>query len=102
MSDTIIKPKIFIISYKSGDDVISSALAEDGHVLSGHLSSSYGFAKHDMRLSSNWKHEYYSKHYPDGYELVDLVTCTVEELRQNVEYQAALKKNHELKENESE
>lgn len=88
--------KIFIISYKYGDDVISNALAEDGHVLSGHLSSNFGFAKHDMGLTSDWKHKEYKEHYPDGYELVDLVACSVEELRKHTEYQLALKKNHEL------
>ncbi len=46
------------------------ALAEDGTCLAGHLSSSIGFAKHDIGITSKWKHEIYEKHYPNGYELV--------------------------------
>ena len=66
-------PRIYIlITGRYGDgDVISTALAEDGHALAGHLSSSEGWAQHDMGLGgSTWKHDRYAEHYPDGYELV--------------------------------
>lgn len=53
-----------------GGDVMGYALAEDGTGIASHLSSSVGFAKHDMGLSSDWKHEHYREHAPDGYELV--------------------------------
>jgi hypothetical protein len=46
------------------------AIAEDGHCLAGHLSSSLGWAQHDIGITSDWKHENYAEHYPDGYELV--------------------------------
>jgi len=55
-------------SSKCGD-VVGYAVAEDGHCLAQHLSSSINFAKHDMGLNSTWKHELYYKHYPDGFEL---------------------------------
>lgn len=68
------KPKIFLWCepFNGGrpGDVIGWALAEDGEGLASHWSSSETFAKHDMGLTSNWKHEGYAKHYPDGYELV--------------------------------
>jgi hypothetical protein len=46
------------------------AIAEDGNVLAKHLSSNTHWAKHDIGITSDWKHNYYKAHYPDGYELV--------------------------------
>ena len=63
--------KIYI--FKSGqlqNDVIGMALSEDGYELASHLSSNIDFLKHDMGLTSKWKHDTYKEHYPDGYELV--------------------------------
>ena len=68
MNDT---PKIFLFvttRYSSGD-VVGAALAEDGHGLAGHFSSNESFLKHDLGLTSIWKHDRYKAHYPDGYEL---------------------------------
>jgi hypothetical protein len=65
-------PKIFLWCVPGGwrnGDVIGYALAEDGKGLASHLSSSEDFSKHDMGLTSNWKHEAYQAHYPDGFEL---------------------------------
>ena len=65
--------KIYIIAYKSnafGPGYSCYALAEDGTGICGHFSSTIGFAKHDMGITSDWKHEHYKKHYPDGYELI--------------------------------
>ena len=52
-----------------GGDVIGYAMAENGEVLASHLSSDEDFSKHDMGLTSDWKHDKYMAHYPDGYEL---------------------------------
>lgn len=52
-----------------GGDVVGYALAEDGTGLGNHYSSSVGFAQHDMGFTSNWKHDSYQKHYPDGFVL---------------------------------
>jgi hypothetical protein len=49
-------------------DVI--AMAEDGTYLAGHGSSNEGWARHDIGISSDWKHDRYREHYPDGYDLV--------------------------------
>jgi hypothetical protein len=65
-------PKIFLIADKSnafGPGYSGHALAEDGTGICGHYSSSIDFAKHDLGLTSTWKHEHYREHYPDGYEL---------------------------------
>lgn len=59
----------FPYHWGSHDDVIGNALAEDGTGLASHLSSSIDFSKHDMGLTSDWKHDTYAKHYPNGYEL---------------------------------
>lgn len=67
------KPKIYLFSLPGGfepTDVIGYALAEDGHCICSHLSSNVQWAKHDMGLTSDWKHDHYNEHYPDGYELI--------------------------------
>jgi hypothetical protein len=46
------------------------ALADDGHVLAGHASSSEYWAMHDIGVNSDWKHNLYKEHFPNGYELV--------------------------------
>lgn len=45
------------------------ALSEDGYYLAGHISSNKGWAKHDIGLTSNWKHDHYDEAYSDGWEL---------------------------------
>lgn len=66
-------PKIFLwcepAQFWGHSDVIGYALAEDGKGLASHLSSDVSFSKHDMGLTSNWKHDAYKEHYPDGYEV---------------------------------
>jgi len=49
------------------DDLMVRAIAEDGTVLAGHLSSNMSFAKLDIQHAS--KQEKYKIHYPEGYEL---------------------------------
>ena len=44
-------------------------IAEDGTILADHWSSSAHWAAHDLGATSNWKHELYAKHYPDGFEV---------------------------------
>ncbi|MGG3987432.1 hypothetical protein [Bacillus smithii] len=46
------------------------ALAEDGHVLAEHVSSNEYWAKHDIGVTSDWKHDSYKSFYPNGYEVV--------------------------------
>jgi len=55
---------------KGTDWQVVMAMAEDGTCLASHVSSSESFAKHDIGITSDWKHETYKKHCPDGYELV--------------------------------
>lgn len=89
--------KIFIIAVPASgwgdDDVIGYALCEDGEVIASHLSSNTGYARHDMGLTSDWKHEKYKSHCPDGYALVDLIGVPPADLMLNVEYAAAITKN---------
>jgi len=43
------------------------AIAEDGHCLAQHISSNESWAMHDIGYRrSEWKHETYLEHYPDG------------------------------------
>lgn len=46
------------------------ALCEDGHCLAQHLSSNEAWAKHDIGITSEQKHENYKEHCPGGYELI--------------------------------
>jgi hypothetical protein len=65
-------PKIYVFCEPGGfepGDVIGHALAEDGTGLCSHLSSNPSFSRHDMGITSDWKHDIYKDHYPDGYEL---------------------------------
>jgi hypothetical protein len=66
------KPKIYcwVNSGHGSEFQMVMAMAEDGHVLASHCSSSEYWAKHDIGLTGTWKHDLYAKHYPDGYELV--------------------------------
>jgi hypothetical protein len=50
-------------------DVVGYALTEDGHGLVSHLSSNKAFSQHDMGLTSDWHHDSYQKHYPEGFAL---------------------------------
>lgn len=59
----------FINSGKETSCQNVQALSEDGKFLAGHISSNEGFAKHDIGVTSNRKHEIYKKEYPKGYEL---------------------------------
>jgi hypothetical protein len=51
------------------EDVVGYAIAEDGTGIASHLSSNIAWSKHDMGITSDWKHDNYKEHYPDGYEL---------------------------------
>jgi len=63
---------IFINSGKGTDWIDGRALSEDGVLLTGHISSTYEFFRHDMGITSDWKHEKYKAYYPEGYELVEV------------------------------
>lgn len=68
------KPKIFVYcqpceSWGDGS-VLGYAIAEDGCGLISHLSSNIDWSKHDMGITSNWHHDDYKEHYPEGYQLI--------------------------------
>lgn len=44
----------------------SVALSEDGYVLAKHVSKSETWAKHDLGIGSDWKHEHYDQHFGAG------------------------------------
>ena len=73
------------------------ALGDDGKVLAGHSSSTEGWAKHDIGITSDWKHDSYKEHFPDGYELewVDSKDVkTHEGLQKAIEINNALSKEN--------
>lgn len=39
-------------------------------VIESHWSSGVEWTKHDMGITSDWKHDVYKELYPEGYELV--------------------------------
>lgn len=79
---------IFINGGKGSDWVQGMAMCEDGTVVAQHVSSTDYWFAHDMGLTSDWKHDLYAAHCPDGFELVH-----VEDPRQHPELLAAYKIN---------
>jgi len=64
------KPTIFVFCNSCAPQWHGAvALAEDGTGLTGHVCSEHGWIGHDMGFSSDWKHDVYNKHYPDGWSL---------------------------------
>ncbi len=89
-------PKIYLYCVEGGirkGDVIGYALAEDGNGLGSHLSSGEEWSKHDMGLTSDWKHDSYLAHYPDGFELEWI---DEKDLDNHLGWQEAFKLNKEL------
>ena len=89
------KKKIFI--YLTRDEPgfqVAMALAEDGTGLTSHISSSIHWARRDMGIEApqdaEHKHKLYREHYPSGYELVDLLAASEDELRSNAAFMQAL------------
>ena len=85
----------FVNSGAGTDMQFVIALCEDGHCLAQHLSSSLGFAKHDIGMNSDWKHENYKEHCPEGYELV-----WIDDPKNSLEIDAAYLLNQQLAEKE--
>jgi len=54
-----------------GGDVLASAYAESGELLACHVSSTLAFARIDIGLTSDRKHDIYRAHCPEGYVLVE-------------------------------
>lgn len=78
-----------------GVDVV--AICEDGHALGGHFSSNESWAKHDIGLTSDRKHDKYKEHCPEGFQLI-----WVEDPKNHKELGEAYKLNQELKKSEKE
>lgn len=68
------------------------ALAEDGTAIASHLSTSPYWSEVDMGLTadSDSHHDVYARYYPQGYQLVNLLRATEDELRTNDEFMRAL------------
>ena len=80
--------KIYVIGYYTGKnsygviqdagpdgDVMGQAfIIRDGRVvyIEYHYSSGAYWYRHDMGITSDWKHDTYKEYCPDGYELIDL------------------------------
>ncbi|MBW5416069.1 MULTISPECIES: hypothetical protein [unclassified Pseudomonas] len=76
----------------SAGNLWAMALAEDGHVLAEHVSSTVYWAKHDLGIGSTWKHELYDQHYGAGnWELE-----WIEDTNVNDGFQQALLRNERL------
>lgn len=85
----------YISGSSVGGDVMGYAMSDEGIGLASHLSSNSEWSKHDMGISSSWKHNVYSKYYPNGYELVWLEE---NELDNNPEWVVAFELNKKMAE----
>lgn len=67
------KPKIYCFSNViGGGEGVACAIAEDGTLLGSHWCSHESFVPGDLGVEEGTRpdrHETYSKHYPDGYEM---------------------------------
>lgn len=91
-------PKIFVICQHVDDEgnYIGFALAQDGTGLVQHLSSNKLWLRHDMGLISKMYKDVYDAHYPNGYELVDYLDATDEQLQEDQEFFDAYAANNQL------
>ena len=72
MSEEIVgKHKIYCFNNGGPERFLNAvAIADDGHVLAQHLCSHECFMRHDLGISSNWKHENYNNHFgEDNWQL---------------------------------
>jgi hypothetical protein len=82
--------KIFIWSEPlPGGDWAGYATGEDGAMIAQHLCSNLLWVRADMGLTTRRKHKLYEEHFPEGYELIDLVDLTGEELDKHEELNLA-------------
>ncbi len=90
------KKNIYIAYFPMTDkgieyDVQGFALCEDGTGLASHWCSSKYYIPHDMGITSDWKHDTYDEHCPDGYDLI-----LVEDPENDNRWEDAMKLNREL------
>ena len=86
------KHTIYCAGYDNPWGFQVTALADDGHVLAGHMCSNYTYAKHDIGITSAWQHEHYDAHFGAGnWELE-----WVDDPKTHPGWQAALALNHAL------
>ena len=69
------------------------AIAEDGEALASHISSNESFAKHDIGITSDWKHDIYNEKYPEGWELEWI---NRDELDTHIEFNKAIELNQKM------
>lgn len=88
--------KIYLACFPCGKmGVVGYALAENGEGLASHLSSSEEWSKHDMGLTSDWKHEHYAKCFPEGFELI-----WIDNADSDFRWQEAMKLNEDQRQQE--
>lgn len=87
------KPKIFLIKQCYKDECYAFALAEDGEGLYRVLLQSPIYARQAM--NARWPRYLYSEHYPRGYELVDYLDATDDQLDSDMVFINAYLKNNE-------
>ena len=73
------KPKIYAFSNTmNGGEGEAIAMAEDGAVVGSHWCSNEGWVPHDLGVTSDWHHEGYKEHYPNGFEVVFVKAADVD------------------------
>lgn len=69
-------PRILVTIYSAAieglPDVLVEARTENGDLLASHISSNESWARHDIGLTSDWKHDAYRARYPGGYKLLEV------------------------------
>lgn len=85
------RTKIYCYKIQVDDGFAVYALAEDGRGLIYCYMRSGLYARHQLGINSTKSHKVYMTYYPNGYDLIDLIDLSSEELDKHEGLQAALK-----------
>lgn len=74
------------------------AIAEDGHVLAGHICSEESYMYHDLGIveGATWKHDKYQEYYPDGYRMDFVPYNQLKNGEKHEVLEKAIERNQEL------
>lgn len=61
--------KSYVNDAEECGDTMGYAVDKDINIIAKHYSSGINWTKHDMGISSDWKHDTYDEKFPNGYEL---------------------------------
>jgi hypothetical protein len=94
------KPKVYVFATTVSqllreNEVVAVAVAEDGKVLAEEIIVHRIYVRQAF-IHSRFKLNLYNQHYPDGYELVDLIDLDDDQLGELDDLQKVNKRHHQI------